>query len=114
MKLSKSTTMLLNAVLILVIALLVTSLTGVSKNLFSNTTQAPPQEKPQPPPPKISDYEYLIDPIAFEPGYSIIGITKADMAFRRKSGFILERVDVEPWSEAGGRTTFWLIWKRKP
>jgi len=114
MKLSKSTTMLLNAVLILAIALLVTSLTGVSKNLFSETAQATRQEKPQPPPPKISDYEYLFVPVPFEEGYSMIGITKAHLAEYRKMGFRLERVDVESWSEAGGTTFFWLILKRKP
>jgi len=113
MKLSKSTTMLLNAVLILVIAILLTSLMGVSKNLLSETQQASPQKNPQPTPPKISDYEYLIDLVPFEPGYKMIGITKAQMAERRKLGFILERVDVEAMSEAGGNTVFWLIWKRR-
>lgn len=110
MKLGKSTKFLLNIVLILLIALLVTSSSGISKNLSAQ--QGFPGQK-QEKQPEMSDYEVMIMPAFFETGRQFLGLTKTDMTYYRKQGFVLERVDVEPFAEGGG-TAFWYIWRRKP
>lgn len=88
MKLSKSTTILLNVVLILAVVLLIKSLIFVPKNLYATTTQR------QAPPEPAEDIS-LIDCIIYDHGPAIY---KGGMQEQfEKSGFKLFDLQVVVW-----------------